>query len=160
MTKIRRTTAAALVSLVAVGLLGLPAIAAEAEQSVEDQVCASVAPQREDAVDALEASVTELDEQAEALVSTQSALFASSTALGNAGLAYLRALDGDGNERTTEANYTAAAAQYAEDLTEFIEASQGHDAALKAAGVNAALLNYLSAVCPAPAPSPSPSETE
>lgn len=149
--RLRRALAATLTALLAGGIVAAPAFGVESEDSVETTICESAGPQRQQAADDLAAGVEQFPVLNGTLISTRDDLEATSVTLGATGLAYLKALDGSGNVSATEAAYTAAAAQFAEDLVEFIDAAAAHRDALKMAGLNSALYNYLAEVCPPPA---------
>jgi DNA-binding PucR family transcriptional regulator len=135
--------------LTCVFVLGLAVPASSVEStSVEDSVCDSIGPTSASFAEAVAEGAEAVEDAQQAFEAADSALDSSSTALGTTGLAYVRALDGEGNERTTLDAFSAAAVAFSDDLVDYVETLDAYTGSLTSTGINAAVLNYLTALCP------------
>lgn len=146
MNKITRIIAGGLTSVMAVGIFALPAAAVE-PVSVEDGLCDALAGP----ITALEGTVADalaaILAQGTAVADARTDMDASSDALGATGLAYIQALDGDGNVDGTLGTFVDAAATYSEDVTSWVDAvDEVHENTLNE-GLNDSVLRYLDGLC-------------
>ena len=151
MKRVTRILVAALSTVMVLGLFSAPASSVESTTSVVEDTCDALEAPTASIADVVEENIADAEDAEEALGAAKTALNGSSTTLGTAGLAYVKALDGTGNERTTLAAYTAAATAFSEDIVEYLDAVEAYSMALKVAGVNSAGLNFLTSLCPAAA---------
>lgn len=147
MTKAARILIAGLTCVFVLGIFAVPASSAEST-SIEDSTCDSVGPTTASLAEAVAQGAEDVEDAQQAFEAADSALDASSTALGTTGLAYIRALDGVGNERTTLNAFSAAAVAFSEDIVDYTGTLDTYAGGLTNTGVNAAVLNYLTALCP------------
>jgi len=147
--------------IISLGVFAAPAFSVESEtpKTVEETICEAIGPQRIVLASAVQAAAADLAAQEDDVNEAANDLDDSSTALGTTGLAYMRALDGTGNETGTSNAFQAAAAQFTEDIVTFVDEVDELDADLTNAGVNDAVLRYYTTFCPAPTPSPTPTPT-
>ena len=145
--------------IISLGVFAAPAFSVESEspKTVEETVCEAIGPQRIVLASAVQAGAADVAAQEDDVNEAANDLDDSSTALGTTGLAYMRALDGTGNETGTANAFQAAAAQFTEDIVTFVDEVDELDADLTNLGINDSVLRYYTTFCPAPTPSPSPS---
>lgn len=160
MNKTTRVIAAGVTSIAILGLMTLPTFAqSESPPGYEESVCADFAPLRDEIAVVLTGVGPLMDARQAAVTSSSNDLNTSSKATGAAALTYIRALDGDGDETATEAQFTAAAAGLAEDLTAFVDAVDGLHEGITGVSFNQSVYNYLSNICPGTDPDPDPTPT-
>lgn len=154
----RTTRAIAGITLIVLtGVFAAPLQAVESESpTTEETICEAVDPLRDVLATAVQAGNSSVTAREDAVSNAANALDDSSTALGTTALAYLRALDGTGNERTTLTAVQNAAALFTTDVVAFIDSVDDLEAGLLDLGINKAVLRYYIGLCPAPTPSPSP----
>ena len=159
MRKLTRLIAASLTSIVAVGVFGVPAAQAQTG-NVEETLCDAYAPLQEDLEDLVAQLTGVLDDRQEAVQDAANDLESSSTAAGTAGLAYVRAIDTNGNTTGTLNAFAVAITQFSEDVADYIAAVDALDKTITDLSLNKAVLNYITNLCSGPAPTPSPTPTE
>jgi hypothetical protein len=149
MNKLTRIVAGSLTSVVALGVFAAPAMAVPVPGLVETAVCLAVAPDRDALGTLIDADTLLLATQVTDLADAQSGMLSSGTDVGTSGLAYVQAIDGVGNLAGTLAAFTDAASQFSTDLVGWVDAYDAHSSNVAGIATNTALLNYLSALCPA-----------
>lgn len=138
-----RVLVAALTVLAAVGVLAVPASAA----TIEQQMCGALGPEKVKITESLDDFEGALDEQQGAVTAAATALDASSKALGIAGLNYVRAFDA-GEEDAPLDEFVAAAAVFADDVTDLVDAVDAFSGGLMNTGLFGSVLNYYEGLCP------------
>jgi hypothetical protein len=147
MTTTARTLVAVLTSALVLGIFAEPASSAEAG-SLEDTYCTALGAATSTFAEAVEQGVENVEEAQDAFEAADSALDVSSAALGTTGLAYIRALDGTGNERTTLNAFSAAAIAFSDDVVDYVDTVDTYSSDLMSTGLNSSVLNYLTGLCP------------
>ncbi len=147
MTRTARMFVAVLTSVLVLGIFAAPASSVEAG-SVEDTTCTALGPATATFAEAVEQGIDNVEGAQEAFDAADSDLDTSSAALGTTGLAYIRALDGTGNERTTLNAFSAAAIAFSDDVVEYVDTVDTYSSDLMSTGLNSSVLNYLTGLCP------------
>lgn len=150
MSKFTRLIAAGITSVVAVGVLAAPALAADPVETVEEIACGVLVPQRDEFIGKAAASAAALGALIDQVEPAQADLNASSTAMGVAGLAYIEALDGVGEVDDTLTAFNGAIATFADDLMGWIELADDVATTGMDLGVNQSLANYYTGLCALP----------
>lgn len=146
MNKLTKVIAAGMSSMVAVGVFALPASASHS--TTERQVCDAVDPQIVD-VTAVVADATTKAAALNTLVgASETAMDTAALNLGVKGLAYIRALDGVGNENTTRTAFVASATAFSKAVTDWSKAVDDQSTNNVTLGLNDAVNRYLKALCP------------
>jgi hypothetical protein len=146
MNKLTRLIAVSITSMIAVGVLAAPAMAAE-EGSIEDQVCDALAPHIVEFTDVVAEGLALLEDQAIDVDETRSALDASTTELAAAALAWIQALDADDNVSAAEDAFVDAAGEFGHDATDWLNAVDDHAENTSVTGLNEVVLNYMEGIC-------------
>lgn len=149
MNKLTKMLAAGITSIIAVSAFSVPAFAAESE-SLEQTLCDAAASSIDDFTDLVAEVTGLLTERGDAVDTARSTMDASTEDVANAALAYIQALDGDGDEEATFDAFLEAAVDFSEDVTDWLDAVDDQTETVKAAGIYNVNLDYLTGICGAP----------
>ena len=146
MNKITRVVAGALTALVVLGAFAAPASALESE-SLEETLCAAANADLDELTDLLNDTIALLPERGDAVDDAQAVMDASTEDVAAAALAYIRALDGTGDEDETLDAFVDAAVQFSEDVIGWIDAVNQENNTFLLAGVYDVNVNYINGIC-------------
>ena len=150
MNKLTKIIAAGITSIIGVSALAVPAFAAESE-SLEQTLCDAAAPSIDEFSELLAETLALVPDRADAVDTSRTAMDASTEDVAAAALAYIRALDGDGDEDATFDDFLDVAGEFSEDVAAWLDAVNEQAETTTAAGIFDVNLDYLTGVCGVPA---------
>jgi hypothetical protein len=145
MTKLTRVITAGITSIVALGAFAAPSLAAE--PTIEESMCETVGPLITTLGETIADATALVAPQATAVADAQAAMDASTATLGSTGLAFVKALDADGDVDATADAFVDAAGAFAEDVTEWVDAVDVQQANIVDTGLNQVVLDYYEGLC-------------
>lgn len=148
MRKLTRVIAAGMVSIFVVGVFAAPAGAVEAGDSLEEFMCDAVAIQVPLVAELVEDNQATLNDLNADVTAAGDALQASSGELATTGLAWVRAVDSEGDDDEALDEFVDAVEDFSTDVADWIEVVDDVAEASEDLGLNSAVLTYLEDICP------------
>lgn len=149
MSKLTRLIAGSITAVIAVGAFAVPATAAEeSDDSIETALCEAIGPDIDEFTGIVADGVALLAEQADTIDETKADMDDSTTDLATTALAYIRALDGVGDEDETKDAFVDAAGVFGQSVVDWVVAVDEHADNTIDTGIYEAVLNYMKGLCP------------